>query len=272
MSSLESLKTIEHILQQYTDDLNALSIPSLQDFASTPTLSAFAQSPYLNKYKLQQLEVNLQHLRSQLLAISSHNNKNYTELTLKLNQLVNDTLEEKRYVNSQMIQLFDSQNQTLIQKDIPTVTSDSDTKQSQLQKLVKLEEEDLPSLRQRLLHGGKHTQLLDERDHEKLNDYHESIQDDIINELSELTTTLKNSAYTLSQKILSDDLSILNETNENMIRNSNLFKVIDKNLNNYLENKTGGKIGLFMLIKLTVGIVVGFLFMILLIKIIPQIG
>ncbi|KAK6458181.1 uncharacterized protein RJT20DRAFT_153892 [Scheffersomyces xylosifermentans] len=269
-----SIKSIEHILKQYKSDLDELGIPSLVEFATSPKDSiAFPRSPYVNKFKLEQISSNLIDLQAQL-SQNATNNRSYADCSQSINSLISDTLDEKKYVNAKLIELFDAQNQATIAKD-DTVTDETneESKDAVLSKKhIKEEEEDLPSLRQRLLSGGKHTHLLDEKDHDKLNDYHESIQEDIIHELSELTSSLKNSAYTLSQKILSDDLSILNETNENMIRNSNLFKVIDKNLNSYLENKTGGKISLFFLIKLTVGLVISFLVMILLIKIIPQIG
>lgn len=128
--------------------------------------------------------------------------------------------------------------------------------------------EDLASLRKRLLQDGTTTSL-DNASTDQMNDYHETFQEDLLSDLGELATALKASAATLSSKIL-DDSRLVSTAGENMEKNLNIMQTVGINLNGYLNEKTGGKISLFFLIKTMVFIFVVTFFMIILIKILPK--
>lgn len=203
-------------------------------------------------------------------------NKLYQKLKLRIDTLLVDVIDEKLYVVDQLIEWYNIEN-------TPRANSTSkETREESPSNLTSstgnghgnVNDENLTELRNRLLSNSKSKFNLESaspNDVDKLNTYHESIQDDILNELSQLTSTLKTSAMSLSSKILGDDLSILNETNENIIRNSNLFKVIDRNLNSYLESKTGGRISLWFLLKCVVGVIGVFLLMMIFVVVVPRI-
>ena len=108
-------------------------------------------------------------------------------------------------------------------------------------------------------------------DSTKLNEYHESIQDDIVNELSELTSTLKSKAIEFSNKLLNQDSDILQQTHDNLSINRTMFDTLNKNLNDYLLNKTGWSISIWTLLKFAVALIVIFVVMLLFIIIVPRI-
>lgn len=128
--------------------------------------------------------------------------------------------------------------------------------------------EDLASLRKRLLQDGATTSL-DNASTDQMNNYHETFQEDIMNDLGELASALKTSAATLSSKII-DDSKLVATAGENMEKNLTLMQTVGTNLNGYLNEKTGGKISLFFLIKTMVFIFVLTFFMIVLTKILPK--
>ncbi|CAI5760626.1 unnamed protein product [Candida verbasci] len=248
-----SLNTIETIVNQHKQDINSLGIPNLTHSSNI----LINQSPYILKYKLQTIRNSLNNLN---LKIHQHNNKSYNQVRSEIDRLLVSELDEKEYIINQLTKLFEFENEPEIkeseEKEVAETRKDS------------VVGEDLTTLRQRLLSSS--TKTLDGDDSIKLNEYHDSLQNEILSDLSELTKDLKTSALKLSSKILNDDLIILNETNENIIKNSNLFKVVDKNLGKYLENKTGGKISLWLLLKLFIILAVVFMFMILFISIVPR--
>ncbi|KAI5952926.1 hypothetical protein KGF57_004132 [Candida theae] len=283
---MTSVKTIENIVKVYESEIHQLNLPdllTLNEFSPVNDTSTreIAPSPYIAQYKLQILQSSL--LQQLSLLDQFKKNKSYKELKLRVEQLLVDVIDEKLYVVHQLIEWYNlantpqrestsdsihdgsnsnSNSNSNSDDAVPTTTTTFDN------------DENLTELRNRLLSKSKSKLDLDStspNDVDKLNTYHESIQDDILNELSQLTSTLKTSAMSLSSKILGDDLSILNETNENIIRNSNLFKVIDRNLNNYLESKTGNRISLWFLLKCVVGVIGVFLLMMLFIVIVPRI-
>lgn len=104
-----------------------------------------------------------------------------------------------------------------------------------------------------------------------MNEYHESIQDDIVNELSELTSTLKSKAIEFSNKLLNQDSDILQQTHDNLSINRTMFDTLNKNLNDYLLNKTGWSISIWTLLKFAVALIVIFVVMLLFIIIVPRI-
>ena len=262
---------------------------------TVPSSQYLQTSPYVAKYKLDLIQCSLINLLSTLdnnnyskthKQQTKNSSNSYTRTKNKLEHLLSNEIDEKLYITNELIKIYNQQNtppaphfsdeysmspssKTLHQKHLSTSSHRSS---------IIPEGDNLNELRHRLLSSSSfsnnskgQSETLAGEDASKLNTYHESIQEDILNELSQLTSSLKTSAMTLSSKILGDDLNILNETNENMVRNSNLFKVIDRNLNDYLENKTGNRISLMFLIKCVVGVVIAFIVMMFFIAIVPRI-
>lgn len=253
---MTSISTIQTVLNQTSNDLHSLDIPTLIDLPTYIPKS----SPYITHFKLVQIQNALSRLDQDLNKFQR--NKLYNNLRTQLNNVYISELDEKLYIVSKLIEKYDKANS-------PESESNEINEKEVEDEVVVVKEEDLSSLRRRLLSSS--SSKLDEKDTTKLNEYHESLQDDILNELNELTANLKSSAITLSSKILGEDLNILNETNENIIKNSQLFKVIDENLNHYLLNKTGGKISIWFLLKCAVGLLIGFIIMLIFITIVPRI-
>lgn len=276
---MTSIKSIENIVNVYESEIDQLKLPDLFTLHKYSPLKSTSQqrispSPYIAQYKLQLLQTSLLQQLSSIDQFKS--NKLYQKLKLRIDTLLVDVIDEKLYVVDQLIEWYNIEN-------TPRANSTSkETREESPSNLTSstgnghgnVNDENLTELRNRLLSNSKSKFNLESaspNDVDKLNTYHESIQDDILNELSQLTSTLKTSAMSLSSKILGDDLSILNETNENIIRNSNLFKVIDRNLNSYLENKTGGRISLWFLLKCVVGVIGVFLLMMIFVVVVPRI-
>lgn len=232
--------SIVNTIREHRLQLELLDIPSLFDFNEDTLLP---NSPYIYQYKLQSIKLDCLNLKK---------NKLEHDYDTKLNNLLND-IDEKSFIIEKLIGKYHKNLET--HQEIPEI----------VEKIELNDDSDLVNLRKRLLSGGTSTSLDD-------SSYHDNLQSDLLQDLSSLTTTLKSGALNLSQKILGEDLNILNQTNDNILKNSSLFKSIDKNLSNYLENKTGNKIGMIWLIKVTAALVITFLFMVLLIKIIPRIG
>lgn len=276
---MTSIKSIENIVNVYESEIDQLKLPDLFTLHKYSPLKSTSQqrispSPYIAQYKLQLLQTSLLQQLSSIDQFKS--NKLYQKLKLRIDTLLVDVIDEKLYVVDQLIEWYNIEN-------TPRANSTSkETREESPSNLTSstgnghgnVNDENLTELRNRLLSNSKSKFNLESaspNDVDKLNTYHESIQDDILNELSQLTSTLKTSAMSLSSKILGDDLSILNETNENIIRNSNLFKVIDRNLNSYLESKTGGRISLWFLLKCVVGVIGVFLLMMIFVVVVPRI-
>ncbi|ODV81906.1 uncharacterized protein CANTADRAFT_87865 [Suhomyces tanzawaensis NRRL Y-17324] len=259
-----SLRSIDLVLLQHSADIQALRIPNIAEYVQL--LAHVASSPYVDQFKLRQIKTELNRIRHKV-ATEHANDRTHTD-TLKQVDTLLSSVDEKEFVLCKLTAAYTAQYQQELQRDTEPEAIDNTNEAEPVA------EDDLTSLRQRLLSGGQHTQHLDEslNNTDSLNEYHESVQENILNDLTELTSTLKNSAIALSSKILNDDFQILNETNENIIKNSSMFKLIDRNLNSYLENKSGGKISLFFLIKVTAALIVTFLVMIIFVKIIPKIG
>ena len=254
--------SVEDTIDQHIETVKSLPVPDLLQFDSDKFLTT---SPYIYKFKLNSIKNDAINVRSHI-STSNIPGKRLQVINDKLSYLLSDLIDEKLFIVDKMIVLFNNQCDPKV-SETQTETSDPDVTPTTTG-FVSENAEDISLLRKRLLSGGTATSL----DDTDKNEYHDNLQSDLLQDLSELTNTLKNGALNFSHKILGDDLSILNETNENIIKNSSLFKVIDKNLSGYLENKTGGKVGLFWILKVTALLVIGFLFMVLIIKIIPQIG
>lgn len=267
MSIASSIKVIEGIVDQYHTEVLELDIPSFITPSSSykPTVS-----PYVNQFKLNRISNDIPSIKIELNKYKSH--KTYQDVSDKMLQLQN-LLDEKTYVNKKLISTW------VLDNSIKSVNGNDDqdadinlTNRDEAAELHE-EEDNLLSLRKRLLSGGTHTSLDDTSNNksaiDKTNNYHESIQEDILNELTGFAANLKQSAVNLSTKLL-DDNTILNKTSDNLMKNETLMQSVGNNLNNYVTNKSGGKISFWFLMKVLLGSFVLFFLMVVIIKIFPK--
>lgn len=278
--SLTSIHTIESILSQINKDVQELDVPSIYQLSTTTTTANTIPktSPYITRFKLLQIKNSLTNLNDQFHAnFTSSNNKHYHNVKQTLDKLYINEIDEKLYIVDKLITQYDDANS-------PTTLNGDDQQQQNQQGEQNLQrgnsgvitnDEELSSLRQRLLSSSKLHQInqdnTSESDSTKLNEYHESIQDDIVNELSELTSTLKSKAIEFSNKLLNQDSDILQQTHDNLSINRTMFDTLNKNLNDYLLNKTGWSISIWTLLKFAVALIVIFVVMLLFIIIVPRI-
>lgn len=223
---------MENLIHKYDEDLSFIN-----------------NSPELSLMKLNRIQNDLIDLKANLIHYRSNNK--YTGVNNQLNNL-QFKLDRLKYKNS------------IIPKED---TSDDNKDNSYIEKIDPSsadEETNITSLRKRLLNND--SLYLKE---EQLNTYHENFQSELINDLSNLAQDLKSGAYNLSKKIF-DDSTVLDRASENFETNSTLLNNVSLNLNSYITNKSGGKISLWFLLKVIVGMSVTFLLMVLLIKILPS--
>ena len=70
---------------------------------------------------------------------------------------------------------------------------------------------------------------------------------------------------------MNQDSDILQQTHDNLSINRTMFDTLNKNLNDYLLNKTGWSISIWTLLKFAVALIVIFVVMLLFIIIVPRI-
>ena len=283
--SLTSIHTIESILSQLNKDVQELDIPTLYQLSKTTTTSTNTTipkaSPYITKFKLIQIKNSLTNLNNQFHANFTSSNKHYHNVKQTLDKLYINEIDEKLYIVDKLIIQYDQANSPTASNSGDDDNDQQKQKQEGEQNLqhgdsgVITNDEELSSLRQRLLSSSKLHQINQDNNNDgdttKLNEYHESIQDDIVNELSELTSTLKSKAIEFSSKLLNQDSDILQQTHDNLSINRTMFDTLNKNLNDYLLNKTGWSISIWTLIKFAVALIVIFVVMLLFIIIVPRI-
>ncbi|KAM9912868.1 hypothetical protein OXX69_002161 [Metschnikowia pulcherrima] len=249
-----TLGNVAIIVTQYEKEISECSMT--QQSGSVQT------NPFLEKLTLQRIQQDLPRL---LRAVNEHrSSKLYQSLKTKIQDL-SDHLDECLYeVDSATSEFLKRYEKETIQ------ASDSDALTTSEPEINDTQRENYASLRKRLLADGK-TSLLDAENSssEKMNDYHETIQEDLLGELGTLASALKSSARSLSAKIV-DDANLVSETGENMMKNSTLMQSVGTNLNAYLSEKTGGKITIFFMIKTMAFVFVLFFIMVVLTKILPK--
>ncbi|KAM9935661.1 hypothetical protein OXX80_004765 [Metschnikowia pulcherrima] len=249
-----TLGNVAIIVTQYEKEISECSMA--QQSGSVQT------NPFLEKLTLQRIQQDLPRL---LRAVNEHrSSKLYQSLKLKIQDLSNhldECLYEVDSATSEFLKRYEKE---------PIQASDSDALMTSEPEIDETQGENYASLRKRLLADGK-TSLLDAENSssEKMNDYHETIQEDLLGELGTLASALKSSARSLSAKIV-DDANLVSETGENMMKNSTLMQSVGTNLNAYLSEKTGGKITIFFMIKTMAFVFVLFFIMVVLTKILPK--
>lgn len=260
-----SIESASHALVDFRNQVLALPIPSLIEFAESPHAS-IDLSPYVSILRLNHVKSCATSLKLKLALRYSSRSQGFTDTIQECDALVNTLIDERLYIASQLLQKFEALHEPPTSRESGPNLSLERRRSSSL----KVPEEELASLRRRLLAGGRTDSLTTKPTVDRQNVRHELIQEDIMNELVDLTASLKLLALKFSHNLISQDMSILNDTSEAMVRNTGLFKTIDQNLNQYLQNKTGGKIGIWFLLKMVAILVLVFLIMVLVIKIIPR--
>lgn len=254
MATITSPKIIQSIVDRYTDEVNELNIPDLLD----PSIDSIQTSPFTNKLVLNKIANDLTILLRDISKYKS--NKNYAKLHTELNDLIIRT-NEKSFVNEVNLKNFIATNSPVETQKVEQVH------ESQPVPELEEDEENLSQLRSRLLSSNSYSNLNKPVDNQ--NAYHESFQEELLSDLTDLASTLKSSALSFSSKIL-DDTNILSKTSENLHLNNNLMNLVGDNLNNYISNKTGGKIGFWFILKVMISVFLLFIVMILLIKVLPK--
>lgn len=255
------MDTLVQSIDAHVATVSLLLIPDVLDY-DADTYAHYSHSPVLTKTRLDAIRSDvavLQHQAS-LLPLSPR----VAELRKQIEWVLCELLDQKSYVVDRMIRDYQRQQRAMLQAK--PVDDNADKPRGSVSSMAVATDEDLLLLRKRLLVGGESTKL----DDNDLNDYHDNVQHDLINELSDLTLSLRLGAVALSQKILGDDLTILNETNENLLKNLSMLRKIDNNLNKYLENKTGGKVGWIYMIKIAVIVGVVLVVALLMIALVPR--
>lgn len=267
MSVPSSIKVIDGIVDQYREEISQLDIPDFTTPSSSyknPTVS-----PYVNEFKLNRIINDIPSIKLQLNKYKG--NKAYQDVSEKI-LLLQSLLDEKSYINDKLIRIWVSSKTVTGLTDKANETAEDKTTYDETIELND-DEENFVSLRKRLLSGGTHTSLDDTTNNkpsiDKANTYHESIQEDILSELTGFAASLRQSAVTLSSKLLNDN-AILNKTGDNLMKNETLMKSVGNNLNNYVTNKSGGKISFWFLLKILLASFVLFFAMVVLIKIFPK--
>lgn len=240
------LRSVGTIVAQYQHDLREQLAPG--------------QSPLLHRLQLERIHADLPNLLHNLKQHKS--NKVYAK-TLEQIYSLSDEVSQLLFLNQVAVSNWCSQYdrsstpQAATSDETHTQTSNED------------DDESYASLRKRLLANGSSSAKLESANHEQLNLYHESIQEELISELSDLTSNLKSSAMHLSSKI-SEDAKLVSQTTEHMVKNLSLMQSVGVNLNNYLGAKSGGKISFFFMIKVMVFVFLLFFIMAFIANFLPK--
>lgn len=231
-----------------------------QDLESS--LASTSADPYLQRITLQRIQNDLPHL---LRALNDSKAAKHYDAALKQLNALSDLADEQAY----KIQKAKERQSASKQKKLPQQALSVNQSVSDLATNENAEE-DYMSLRKRLLADGTSTSLDDQnKSTDQMNDYHETFQEDLIKDLSGLASALKTSAFAFSSKV-TEDTKVLDETGENMMKSLTLMQTVGSNLNGYLNEKSGGKISIFFLIKTMIAIVVIFFIALILINFLPK--
>ncbi|GEQ72241.1 hypothetical protein JCM33374_g5928 [Metschnikowia sp. JCM 33374] len=230
------------------------------------SLSLGNVSTILTQYENEKIQHDIPRL---LRTANAHkSSKMYASLHTRLQKL-SDSVDEGFYIYEQAHKGY---LERYVEEKTPSSESGNETShETPVNGSDDISNENYASLRKRLLADGAATSLDQDKNatSEQMNNYHETFQEDLLSDLSELASSLKTSARNLSAKII-DDGTLVSETSENMMRSSTLMQSVGTNLNTYLGSKTGGKITIFFMIKTMAFVFVLFFVMVVLTKILPK--
>lgn len=200
----------------------------------------------IKKIQLKKINNDIIHLKTSLSRFKG--NKNF--------QSVNNKLSDLQFIVDRGFYEVKKNSENQIEYSSDTEITKHDKKKTSPEV-----ESDITELRKRLLTNSS---LLDNS-----NTYHETIQEDLIHDLTNLATDLKNGAINMSYKLVADE-KMLSRTQNTLAANEKFMNIVGNNLNNYVMNKSGGTISFWFLIKVAVGSVVLFIIMLIIINILPK--
>lgn len=259
---MSSTRSIESVLKEHQALILSVRLPDLLNWPSGAPVSD--KIPYVTHLQLLSIANDLPAIRKNLQKYTKH--RKYNELTDAVYR-IQDTVDEYLFVNEQLMDKFDAARAVPTPRLSEEPRSGDEDNSSQPSHDA---DENMVLLRQRLLAGGTHTSFDDEApDINRANEYHESIQEDIMSELTGLASSLRDSAISFSAKLLEDNKA-LDKTSDAMYKNETMMRQVGNNLNNYVSNKTGGKISFWFLLKTTLAVYVLFFAMVIIVKIFPK--
>lgn len=266
MIATNRFKDLELLIERYQEDLLNLPLPNI--FSSLEACDQSHSNLFPSQLTINRIKLELPYILSQFTKYQKK--REYSRVKEKLH-LLERTLDEKSFVSKRIIEERIATHQKERRGSLYAHDISSDKGSMNLEQTA---DDNIALLRKRLISGGTRT-LLDEANEDRLdkvertNTFHESIQEDILSEITGIASNLKETAMRFSSKIL-EDTKVLNDTSDSLMRNETLMKSVGNNLNDYLINKTGGKITFWFLAKsLAISLMI-FLMMVLLIKIFPE--
>ncbi|ODQ78043.1 hypothetical protein BABINDRAFT_9650 [Babjeviella inositovora NRRL Y-12698] len=194
---------------------------------------------FVNALRLNKIEANLDQLRKELISLNYHQHKNTD--TYKQFVRLTELVASAKFRYQASIEVYEGV-QTERQPEPVVELSPSDSGES------------LAELRRRLLKDGTQAKLLDSSSPVAQNNYHESLQNDLVEDISSLVSVLRSSALRFQEELL-EDSEILQKTMSSIDENSNLMRNVNGFLRQYNLN-TGDKVSFWFLLK-ALGYVLG---------------
>lgn len=142
--------------------------------------------------------------------------------------------------------------------------NDNDVIEIMNSKTNKYEDESIETLRSRLL-STKYDQLDQFETTEIQNNYHDSIQKELIDSLPTMVSSLKDQALQF-QEMIKNDAVILKEATQNFENSSGKFNNVNDLLSKYHKE---GKLGFWFYLRVIGIVFVSFLFLLIIIRLIP---
>lgn len=172
------------------------------------------------------------------------------ETELSVEQLYNSKVQEETKVN-QGIENEPHKSET------ETITGDGATGGAEIG-------ESLEGLKSRLL-STTHSELDHVQSAEIQNNYHESIQKELIDSLPSMVSSLKEQALQF-QEMVKQDALILKEATQNFESSHGKFENVNNLLSKYHKE---GRLGFWFYIRITAMVLVAFMFLLIIIRLIP---
>lgn len=147
------------------------------------------------------------------------------------------------------------------QLDAKTSEKDRVSSEEHPQQSLEMDQDDITTLRNRLMNN--HHNQFDSIDME--NSHHDTLQSELIESLPSMVTAIKDQALQF-QEMIQHDASILKDVTNKFEISNGKFDTVNDALNKYHKE---GKLGLWLYVRLAVGVFVAFFFLLALIRLIP---
>lgn len=226
-----------------------------------------AKLPICRYSVLKSIATDIEVLRRQIYFANANTDSNLDQRLHTLDKQVQDLLFEAEY------QVKTTYNHKQREREEKTKAQDkkqgTQKEESDPQDLdVALEgEESVSTLRRRLLSTvNSKTELDVVQSTEAKNEYHESLQQDLIESLPSMVSGVKEQALQF-QDLLKQDAAILKEATENFEKSHGRFGVVNEMLAKYHKE---GKLGIFFYIRVIACVVLAFILLVFLIRLIPE--